>query len=644
MLDGLLGRGFASKCKSLIKLTKSQIDVIRRKRNATLKFLKTDMAELLSNGLDVNAYGRAEGPLAELTLSSSYDLVEQYCDFVLKHLSVMQKMSHCPEDCREAVSSLMLAAARFSDLPMLRDLRHIFLERYGNSLDLFANQKFVENLSSKPFTMEQKVWLMQDIASEFSIKWDSRCFKQRMSKPPSVAQGKQKMYGSLPTNDDKCMSVKDKDTKGDKHKVLSKQLFEHANVAHRVLNNKEDHFSRGNKLDPAHLDSCNGYKKASFKEKDVLHRNKQDILFQAKQEASMQKHESLKDDASLKAIRLGTSSQRKKMESIDGGFKLPNGGENTVAGRDGQDIFTCGNSNTLSSYGGLLSKNDCNSSVAGNRYGVQHINANSTRNVHEEMVRDLQPHNKNFIPPPYMKPNSQLKDGKYGAKLGSYPTGSDGNVVLNDPLNNNRVTLSNCSEKTREGSCHENINYYQDEGMSNPISKSKSSRRRHPKSLSSYNDTGNLEDAGVVKRRLRSRRRDNSKRGPQILFDDEHNQVDEEERMIDKLLIHYSKKPSAYEADEGRRKPKTCHGHHQGTKVVKSPQHISGVGTDDISEKVAPPRSVSLPHEHTTSGAAKLFMRAASLQPGRSSPARHVHPNLPDYDDLAAQFAALKGS
>uniref|UniRef100_A0A2P2J847 Uncharacterized protein LOC105637705 n=1 Tax=Rhizophora mucronata TaxID=61149 RepID=A0A2P2J847_RHIMU len=94
MLDGLLGRGFASKCKSLIKLTKSQIDVIRRKRNATLKFLKTDMAELLSNGLDVNAYGRAEGPLAELTLSSSYDLVEQYCDFVLKHLSVMQKMRY----------------------------------------------------------------------------------------------------------------------------------------------------------------------------------------------------------------------------------------------------------------------------------------------------------------------------------------------------------------------------------------------------------------------------------------------------------------------------------------------------------------------------------------------------------------------
>jgi hypothetical protein len=44
--------------KSLIKSTKTRIDVIRRKRKATEKFLKKDIAELLANGLDINAYGR----------------------------------------------------------------------------------------------------------------------------------------------------------------------------------------------------------------------------------------------------------------------------------------------------------------------------------------------------------------------------------------------------------------------------------------------------------------------------------------------------------------------------------------------------------------------------------------------------------
>lgn len=49
--------------------------------------------------------------------------------------------SGCPEECRVAVSSLMFAAARFSDLPELRDLRQIFQERYGNSLDCYVNQE-----------------------------------------------------------------------------------------------------------------------------------------------------------------------------------------------------------------------------------------------------------------------------------------------------------------------------------------------------------------------------------------------------------------------------------------------------------------------------------------------------------------------
>lgn len=47
----------------------------------------------------------------------------------------------CPEECREAVSSLMQAAARFADLPELRELRTVFSERYENSLDVYVNKE-----------------------------------------------------------------------------------------------------------------------------------------------------------------------------------------------------------------------------------------------------------------------------------------------------------------------------------------------------------------------------------------------------------------------------------------------------------------------------------------------------------------------
>jgi len=49
--------------------------------------------------------------------------------------------SGCPEELREAISSLMFAAARFSDLPELRELRQIFQDRYESSLECYVNQE-----------------------------------------------------------------------------------------------------------------------------------------------------------------------------------------------------------------------------------------------------------------------------------------------------------------------------------------------------------------------------------------------------------------------------------------------------------------------------------------------------------------------
>lgn len=50
----------------------------------------------------------------------------------------------CPEECCEAIASLMFAAARFSDLPELRELRQIFQERFGTSLEHLENRKVIE--------------------------------------------------------------------------------------------------------------------------------------------------------------------------------------------------------------------------------------------------------------------------------------------------------------------------------------------------------------------------------------------------------------------------------------------------------------------------------------------------------------------
>ncbi|GAV82136.1 Ist1 domain-containing protein [Cephalotus follicularis] len=634
MLDGLLGRGFGSKCKSLIKLIKSRIDVIRRKRNATQKFLKKDIADLLSNGLDINAYGRVDGLIAELCVLACYDFVEHCCDFVLKHLHVMQKQRQCPDNCKEAVSSLMFAAARFSDLPELRDLRHMFYERYGNSVELFVNQRLVENLASETSTTEKKVQLMQDIAAEFSIKWDSKGFEQRMFNPSASALGQHKIYG------------KETVENGEKHDVLNKERLKHANDGHRLHNGKDNNMwtRNGLVLQSKQELFSDGDNPLNKRDKTILKQDNHEISLHGRREVAVEMHEPWmgKEESALKTVRSGSSSRKKRSEYIEGGSKLQNSRERTVRTRDSQDSLPPQKPKMDQGYGGPLYKNDGIELHASNNYGGQHNVVNLTSNLIEEEKHKLKPFSNSALPPPYVKPNVKPKER---TNAGSSQACFDNNGVPKDPSKCDLPNAGNKSEKTEAGLDHpDHESHYQDGDDGNILPKARSMRRRRSKSRSSHDDVGD-EDTGVVTRKSRSRRRDDSKRGLQILFDDEHHQNDEEERIIDKLLMHYSKKPAGYEPGKVRRKSRSHHAHHQGTNVSEAPENGIRDGPDEISDMVPPPvRSISLPHEQTArQEVQKVFARAASFQPDRSDPARHVHPKLPDYDELAARFANLKG-
>ncbi|KAK8535463.1 hypothetical protein V6N13_081591 [Hibiscus sabdariffa] len=649
MLDGIFGRGFASKCKSLVKVIKSRIDVIRRKRSATLKFLKKDIADLLANALDINAYGRVEGYIAELLLSSCYDFIEKCCDVVSKNVSVMQKLSDCPEDCKEAVSSLMFAAARFSDLPELRDLRQIFHGRYENSLDLLVNKQLVENSTSNPSTMEKKVKVMNDIASEFSIKWDSKAFERRMSKPPVVPKDQPKKYGSFHVNGDNNTSNDRKSVVPQRGelKVSSKEKLEVATIGLGLNNCKGDNASKRDEMIflpkpefPFVEDKPCHSRKEAFKIKENV-----DVPLRQKQEVSADKSEfwNGKDDVALKTVRLSSSSSRKRMERVNGGAKIQDDRENSVRRIDSQDVLTQRKPdlNPSNSAASCLKSRD-QDLVITDSYADVYSFQNSTRKTHKVGESKRKPHSKSGIPPPYAQmPSIKSKDSRHGAVIGSPVAGSDINGVSSDT-----------SIPDKEGQIippmrgRETDYYYSHEGSDTPIPRRRSSRRRHVKSASGHVEIGDDDDdTEVARRKPRSKRRDDSRRGLQILFDDEKHKNDEEERIIDRLLMHYCKKPSSSEDGGLRRKSRSHHVHHMRSDAGEVPQKASGDRSGDISKTIPRPvRSMSLPCVQTTqSEGTKVYARATSFQPDRSNAYRHVHPKLPDYDDLAAHFAAMKG-
>ncbi|KAJ0780658.1 putative vacuolar protein sorting-associated protein Ist1 [Helianthus annuus] len=585
MLDGLLGRnGFSSKCKSLIKPTRTRIAALRRREEAKQRFLKEDLAKLLANGLDVNAYGRTEEFIAGLNLLACYTFLDQSCEYILKQLSVMQKLGQCPEECRETVSSLMFAAARFSDLPELRDLRNVFQERYGNGLECYVNQVFVEKLASKPPAVEKRIKLLQDIASELSIRWDSKGFKQRMEKPSTLAQA----LGSVSGSDDEH-----KPPNGNnmfrKNDQRSKERVEHAHQGPTLHGNGIVNVRRKDALDGPVLRREEKHHKERTKHHDVV-------------------------DGPV--LRREEKRHKERTEHHDDG----NG------------------------YGRKKELSDIPYVEANKKHGYKHEPETIEKNIYGHNDRGRKERNGYKHEPETMETRDKTRSPTREKEAGEKSTGKVKDedairskstynsslpppyVKLNIPPPYSKPHNASNSEKMKEEAEHDIMQ------LPKPKSVRRKHRHKHSKSSSGHEDIGSSEDARIVKRISSSRRKD--RKGLQILFDDEQyrSHRDDEEKMMDKLLLHYSKKPSSgYDIEKLRRKKNRSNMNSKSP----SPHH------NDAEMSVPPKRSISLPHESGEVEPKKVYARANSFQPDNQ--AKHVHPKLPDYDDLAARFAALRG-
>ncbi|KAK7335943.1 hypothetical protein VNO80_28090 [Phaseolus coccineus] len=201
MLDALFMPKFYSKSKSRLKLINRRLETIGKKRKAVQKFLKKDIVDLLGYALDYNAYGRAEGLLVDQNMLLCYELVGKFANCVLSHVRDLCKQRDCPDECKEAIQSLIYAAARFSDLPELRDLRTLFTPKFGNTLEPYICKEFVDKLRQVPPSKEMKIQLLRDLSQEFSIEWDSKALEQRLHSPPLLLEDKTK-YDPLNDRDD----------------------------------------------------------------------------------------------------------------------------------------------------------------------------------------------------------------------------------------------------------------------------------------------------------------------------------------------------------------------------------------------------------------------------------------------------------
>ncbi|XP_073289719.1 uncharacterized protein [Primulina huaijiensis] len=636
---------------------------------------------MLSNGLDINAYGRTEEFLAGVNLLSCYDFIEQTCEYTVKQLSRIEKQGECPEECREAVASLMFAAARFSDLPELRDLRNIFQQRYGNSLKAFVNQKFCEKLSVVPPARAKRLQVLHDITSEFSIKWDSKGFEQRMGSPSALVQVDLQKADVKQRHE--LLDAKGRIKSSAEHNVMRRdnsndQSQEMVKQAHKSpLKKAESSTQGGDFLFHGRQTSPGGKHSPTIKRyDDELKRVKTGNSSYGKMENNIDvgsvrrsngvgnsrkgencgpftgnkdSYPAMKSDAEVTNVRLRNSSHRKAMDDGHIGYVRHNNGICKTGKGENSEAFSRERGTYASNFGENLGKNDEVFTIDGCLNQTKALGS-IKRELEEESDR-LKPCTKYALLPPYVKPKDVIglpppyttpKEDKHRASSVSNHVGSDSEHSINlSACNRGNAAGRTCTEPDEnvhdeqfiepakmKSHLHEKDFGHQDDKVSS--SKPRSTRRKHHKS-SSGNDIVDSSEDDDVKRRSSSRRKDHSRKGLQMIFDEEHHRNNEEEMLIDELLMHYCKKPSSYNGGKLKKKVQ-----------AQSSQQIAYDGHD--ASKMAPvaTRSISLPHESIDSPEPKkAFNRSNTFQ--SDNQARHVHPKLPDYDNLAERFAAMKG-
>ncbi|WVZ06636.1 hypothetical protein V8G54_019982 [Vigna mungo] len=175
---GLLGKSFTSKIKSITTLAVSRIVILKNQHKARASYARSDVAQLLNLGYHDPALLRVDQWLIEQNMLEVFSMIENYCNFLRERAEALETNKECPVDLMETTSSLIFASSRCGDFPELHKIREILTSRFGkefadHAVELHKNNRvnseMIQKLSPKRLTMEIKMKVLKQIASEIGV-------------------------------------------------------------------------------------------------------------------------------------------------------------------------------------------------------------------------------------------------------------------------------------------------------------------------------------------------------------------------------------------------------------------------------------------------------------------------------------------
>ncbi|CAK9313646.1 unnamed protein product [Citrullus colocynthis] len=179
ILNPLVGRSFKSSgFRRLVQSAFTRLQSLKNYRHGRYSEDRNDVVRLLQDGLPKLALSRCEQMIKHQNLLDAYGMIEGYLNLLVERINLLARGRECPNELKEAVSSVVFAASRWKDFPELEDIKSILTSQFGKEFagravelrnNNSVNDSIMQKLSTRKPNMESKMNLLRVIASENSI-------------------------------------------------------------------------------------------------------------------------------------------------------------------------------------------------------------------------------------------------------------------------------------------------------------------------------------------------------------------------------------------------------------------------------------------------------------------------------------------
>lgn len=196
MIDMFVGFQ-ATKIKPALKMAIQRIEIHKNKKANYAKAQKREIAVLLKDEKEEKARIRVEGVIRDDFKVEAMEIISLMCELIHERIMYLSSESQCPDDLKEAVSTVIWAASRL-EVDELQTVKKQLSLKYGSSFTRSAeegsyearvNIRVVEKLTVKPPSMELVARYLGQIAKENNFEWVPTDQEENLTRPAPSPSG-----------------------------------------------------------------------------------------------------------------------------------------------------------------------------------------------------------------------------------------------------------------------------------------------------------------------------------------------------------------------------------------------------------------------------------------------------------------------